>query len=339
VRIVFKHAPLPFHADAPLASEAALAAGEQGKFWEMHDKLFANMKALKRENLDAYATELGLNMGKFKAALDGGKYKAQIDADQKLAAQIGASGTPNFYINGRNLVGAQPFEAFKKVIDEELAKAQALVKAGTPRAQVYAKVTENGATQKAARAPGGQAPPEDNKVYEVKIDAADAAKGDAKAPVTVAVFSDFECPFCSRVVPTLKQIEDTYGKKVRVVFKHNPLPFHKNAPLASEATLAAHEQGKFWQMHDALFANQKALTRADLEKYAGEVGLNMKKFTAALDAGKYKAQIEADMAQAKELGASGTPSFFINGRKLRGAQPFESFKKMIDEELAKKGVK
>jgi len=339
VRIVFKHAPLPFHADAPLASEAALAAGEQGKFWEMHDKLFANQKTLKRENIDAFAGELGLNMGKFKAALDGGKYKAQIDADQKLAAQIGASGTPNFYINGRNLVGAQPFEAFKKVIDEEITKAQALVKAGTPRAQIYAKVTENGATQKAARAAGGEAPPEDNKVYEVKIGSGDAAKGDAKAPVTVAVFSDFQCPFCSRVVPTLKQIEDTYGKKVRVVFKHNPLPFHKDAPLASEATLAAHEQGKFWQMHDTLFANQKALSRADLDKYAGEVGLNMKKFAAALDAGKYKAQIEADMAQAKELGASGTPSFFINGRKLRGAQPFESFKKMIDEELAKKGVK
>ena len=92
-------------------------------------------------------------------------------------------------------------------------------------------------------------------------------------------------------------------------------------------------------MHDTIFANQKALSRADLEKYAGEVGLNRGKVKAALDSGKYKTQIEADMAQAKELGASGTPSFFINGRKLRGAQPFDSFKKLIDEELAKKGVK
>ena len=338
VRLVFKHNPLPFHADAPLAAEAALAAGEQGKFWEMHDKLFANQKTLKRENLDAFATELGLNMGKFKSALDGGKYKTQIANDQKLAAQIGASGTPNFYVNGRNLVGAQPFDAFQKVIDEELKKAQELVKKGTPRSQVYAETTKNGATQKAARA-AGQAPPEDNKIYDVKIASTDAVKGDAKAPVTVTIFSDFQCPFCSRVLPTMKQIEDTYGKKVRLVFKHNPLPFHKDAPLASEATLAANEQGKFWQMHDTIFANQKALSRADLEKYAGEVGLNMGKFKAALDSGKYKTQIEADMAQAKELGASGTPSFFINGRKLRGAQPFDSFKKLIDEELAKKGVK
>jgi protein-disulfide isomerase len=338
VRVVFKHNPLPFHADAPLAAEAALAAGAQGKFWEMHDKLFANQKALKRENIDAYAQEVGLNMSKFKADLDGGTYKKQVERDKALAASIGAGGTPNFYINGRNLVGAQPFESFKKVIDEELKKAQDLVAKGTARSAVYAELTKNGATSKV----GGGARPaaeDDTKVYDVKVEPTDAVKGNPKAPITIVEFSEFQCPFCARVGPTLKQIEETYGNKVRIVFKHNPLPFHQDAPLAAQASLAAGEQGKFWQMHDALFANQKALKREDLEKYAQELGLNMTKFKAALDANKFQAQIAANQAQAKELAANGTPHFFINGRRLKGAQPFESFKKVIDEELAKKGVK
>ena len=337
VRVIFKHAPLPFHADAPLASEAALAAGAQGKFWEYHDVLFANQKDLKRESLDKFAGQVGLNMGKFKADLDSNKFKAQVERDKALATSIGAGGTPNFYVNGRNLVGAQPFEAFKKIIDEELVKAKALVAKGTARSAVYAELTKNGATSKAA---GPSRPAEDDtKVYDIKVGSNDPFKGGKKAAVTIIEFSDFECPFCSRVNPTMKQIEDAYGDKVRVVFKQNPLSFHKNAPLAAEATLAAHEQGKFWQMHDALFANQKALTRPDLDKYAQEIGLNMDKFKAALDTNKFKPQVEADMAVAKELGATGTPSFFVNGRKLRGAQPFESFKKLIDEALATKGGK
>jgi protein-disulfide isomerase len=338
VRIVFKHAPLPFHADAPLASEAALAAGAQGKFWEMHDKLFASQKELKRESLEKFAQEIGLNLGKFKADLDAGTFKKQIERDKALAAQIGAGGTPNFYINGRNLVGAQPFDAFKKVIDEEIKKAGDLVAKGTARSAVYAELTKNGATSKVAGAPGA-APAEDTKIYDVKIETTDAVKGNAKAPITIVEFSEFQCPFCARVGPTMKQIEETYGSKVRFVFKHNPLPFHADAPLASQAALAAHEQGKFWQMHDALFANQKDLKRESLEKYAQELGLNMTKFKAALDANKFKDQIDANMAQAKELQANGTPHFFVNGRRVKGAQPFESFKKVIDEELAKKGVK
>ena len=121
VRIVFKHNPLPFHQDAQLAAEATLAANEQGKFWEYHDKLFENQKALKRENLDQYAKDLGLDEGKFKKALDEGKFKNPIDADKKLAQQVGARGTPAFFVNGRPLSGAQQKDAFAKIIREEIA--------------------------------------------------------------------------------------------------------------------------------------------------------------------------------------------------------------------------
>ncbi len=335
VRVVFRHQPLSFHANAKLAAEAAHAAHEQGKFWEYHDKLFANQKALDRASLEKYAQELGLNVSKFKAALDQGKFKAKVEADAAAGVAVGANGTPTFFINGREFVGAQPFESFKRVIDEEIAKADKLLAAGTKPEELYVKLNaENVANAPAPAAPGAPAEPPVQKV-----DVGNApVKGPNNAPVTIVAFSDFECPFCSRVLPTLKQLEDEYGGKIKVAFKNQPLPFHANAKLAAAAALAAHEQGKFWEMHDKLFANQRALDRASLEKYAQELGLNMDKFKAALDQGKFSAQIEADMAQASSLGANGTPTFFINGRTLIGAVPVDAFKRVIDEELKKSGA-
>ena len=182
----------------------------------------------------------------------------------------------------------------------------------------------------------GRPPEEDsNKVYEVPVGNNDAVKGPANAKVTIVEFSEFQCPFCKRVNPTMDQIMKEYGKQVRIVFKHNPLSFHKDAPLASQAALAAGQQGKFWEMHDMLFENQRALKPDDINKYAQELGLNMSKFKADLESDAIKKQIAADQALAGKVGARGTPTFFINGRKLRGAQPFPRFKALIDEELKK----
>jgi protein-disulfide isomerase len=122
------------------AAEAAMAANAQGKFWQMHDKLFANQQALDRPSLDKYAQEIGLNMAKYKAAMDQHLYKQQIEDDSKAGTAVGASGTPAFFINGQSLSGAQPFDAFKKVIDAELAKANELVKKGTPMDKLYEAV-------------------------------------------------------------------------------------------------------------------------------------------------------------------------------------------------------
>ena len=334
VRVVFKHNPLPFHKEAPYAAQATFAAGKQGKFWEMHDKLFENQKALTPDAIAGYAQELGLDVTRFKSDAESEDAKAAVKTDMDLANQIGARGTPNFFINGRKLVGAQPLPSFEKLIDEELNKAKALVAKGTPRDQVYAALTKDGATKPVAAA--GQPPAEDpNKVFDVKVNPNDAVKGAANAKVTIVEFSEFQCPFCKRVNPTMDQIMKDYAGKVRIVFKHNPLSFHKDAPLASQAALAAGKQGKFWEMHDMLFENQQAIQAADIDKYAQEIGLNMTKFKADLESDEIKKQIAADQALANEVGARGTPTFFINGRKLRGAQPFEQFKTLIDEELKK----
>jgi protein-disulfide isomerase len=334
VRIVFKESPLPFHPNAMPAALAAMAAHAQGKFWEMHDKMYDNQQALSPADFEKYAQEIGLNMTKFKADLAANKGKEQIAADQALAQQVGAGGTPNFYINGRHLVGAQPFESFDKLVSDELKKAQALTAKGVARTAVYDEIMKTAQTKPAAQ-PAAQ-DQDDDKVYDVKVNPNDFIKGSPKAKVTIVEFSDFQCPFCGRASNTVKQVEDKYGKDVRVVFKHNPLSFHENAPLAAEAALAAGEQGKFWEMHDQLFSHQQALTRPDLEKYAQELGLNMTKFKSALDSHKFKAQIDGNIAEARAVGATGTPTFFINGKKVRGAQPIEAFQKVIDEALKKK---
>ena len=343
VRIVWRNNPLSFHNNAaPAAALAreAYAEGGNDKFWEVHDVLFANQKALGRAQLEEYASKAGLDAAKVKKALDEGTHKAAVDGDQKLAAQLGARGTPYFFVNGRQLRGAQPFAAFQTVIDEELKTAETLVGQGVKKSQLYATLTKDGLTKAAPPKPkapkAGQ--PDPKAVYKVPLKGNEPQKGPDDALVTIVEISDFECPFCGRVEPTLKQVQDKYGKDVRIVWMNNPLPFHKNAKGAANAALEAHAQKGdkgFWAMHAKMFANQKALTTDNLQKWAKEQGLNMPKFKKALADDKYGKTIQEQQAMAAKLGARGTPAFFINGRNLRGAQPLPAFTAVIDEELAK----
>ncbi len=337
IRVVFRHYPLPFHQNAHIAAEAAEAAREQGKFWEMHDKMFANQQALTRPDLEKYAQEFGLDMTKFKGALDSGKFKKHVDDDMAAGSAIGVSGTPNVFVNGRLLAGAYPYDEFKKIVDDELVRAQKLLAKGVPAKRVYEefmKMAGQAPAAKPAAAAAGQAPAVPTDVYKAEVGGA-PTKGAKEPKVTIVAYSEFQCPFCSRVVPTLKQVLDTYKNDVQVAFKHLPLDFHQNAMPAAMAAEAAREQGKFWEMHDKMFENQQALERSNLDAYAQQIGLDMGKFKAFVDGGKGKERIEADKAQAAKLGARGTPSFFVNGRSFVGAQPFDNFKALIDEEITK----
>ena len=335
VRVAFKNNPLPFHPNAGPAAQAALAAGKQGKFWEMYDKLFGNQQALSKESYDKWAKELGLDVAKFDKDFDSDAIKAQIKAEQAEAAKSGANGTPAFFLNGRFLSGAQPYDSFKKIVDEEIKAADAALAKGVKPTQLYSAFIKAG--KEAATAPAGQrpqAPQMDQTVYKVPLGNA-PAKGAADALVTIVEFSDFQCPFCSRVEPTIDQVMKTYGNDVRVLWKNNPLPFHEHAMDAALAANYAGTKGadKFWAMHDTLFKNQQALDKPALEKYLTEAGLDVAGFQKfAADEANKKA-IQADVELATSLGARGTPSFFINGKNLRGAQPFDSFKSAIDAAL------
>ena len=187
----------------------------------------------------------------------------------------------------------------------------------------------------AAPTPAPRRGPDPAKAYTVNTQGSPSKGGDQNAAVTLVEFSDFQCPFCSRVTGTLDLIENTYGDKVRIVFKHLPLRMHTRAPLAHAASEAANRQGGFWEMHDLIFANQRELTEAKYIEYAGKIGLDVDRFKKDMVSASVKARVEADKAEAERLGVTGTPGFFVNGYFLSGAKPFSEFKRIIDAQLAK----
>ncbi len=165
-------------------------------------------------------------------------------------------------------------------------------------------------------------------------------RGDRNAPVTVVEFTDFHCPFCKRVQPTLVEVLDKYKGKVRLVFKDLPLDsLHPQARTVSEAAACANDQNKFWEFHDKIFEGGPDSSPEYLRKLATDSGLDVAAFTQCMESGKHRARVQSDVELGSSLGINGTPAFFINGRSLSGAQPLEAFVKIIEEELQLAGVK
>jgi len=308
VRLVLKNVPLPMHPDAKLAHQAALAAGEQGRFWEMHDLLFANQRNLRPADLIGYARRLQLDVPKFQQRLDSGYFRQTVEDELAAALAQGIEATPSYSINGRPLVvGVQSLERFNDLIDSALHPDR-------PVAPVLAKLS-----------PG-----------DLDISRAPAL-GRPDAPVVIVEFSDFQCPFCAKIAPTLRGLLKQYPDQVRWVFKTLPPDMHPDAPLAHMAAMAAARQGRFWEMHDLIFDGQRNLKKENLLAEARSLNLDMARFTADLESAEVRKQVEADLLEAKRLGIDGTPEFFVNGRPLSGARPLGQFQVLINSELARLG--
>ncbi|HTQ05987.1 MAG TPA: thioredoxin domain-containing protein, partial [Polyangiaceae bacterium] len=233
VRIVWKDNPLPFHPRAkPAATLARFAYKTKGEktFWDVHDALYESQPKLEDDDLKGIAEKFGVSWDGAKKAIDNNTFGDRIDASVDQAADFQARGTPHFFINGVRLSGAQPFEKFKATIDEQLAKAKTIA-AHAPRGHIYEEIVKE----------GKEPPPPERKEIPAP-DASDPFKGGAHAKVVIQEFSDFQCPFCKRVEPTIQEIEKQYGDKIKFVWRHMPLPFHKDAPLAAEAAQEAFVQ-------------------------------------------------------------------------------------------------
>jgi protein-disulfide isomerase len=341
VRIVWKNSPLEFHANARPAAEAAAGvhamAGDDA-FWRFLALAFHHPEDLGEDAYVAWAQQAGVHDAEgLRAGLRSHTWAAKIEADLTEARTLGVNGTPTFYVNGISIVGARGFEAFRSLVDAQAIAAQAKVTSGTAPERVYAVLSKE---NRAAQPPehDDEDEPEDTKtVFKVPIGKS-PVRGPAGAPVTIVEFADFQCPFCARAETTLRELRADYGDKLRLVFKNEPLPFHPRAEPAAEAALEVRaEKGDaaFWSMHDAMLDGPHDLTDETLVDLAVKAGAQADKVKAAIAGHSHAGEIDADGDSAVDFQASGTPHFFINGRRLVGAQPKARFAEIVEEELTK----
>jgi protein-disulfide isomerase len=341
LRVVWKDLPLEFHKDAfetATAAQIAFLARGNETFWKFHDRAFDNQKDL-RDAIE-WLTELGIGIDEIDRLRP--RAEARVRSGIALSKALGIVGVPNCLVDGEVLTGAQPLEKFQATIDAHLAKAAEFVASGKGGDALYpAMVRHYHRPPAPSAATDDEDEVEDETVWAVEIGDA-PQKGPKDAPVTIVVFSDFQCPFCKRHEPTLDRVVAAHPGQVRVVWKDMPLSFHVRAMPAANFAREARKLGgdaAFWKAHDAIFASQPKLDDADLEAIATKIGLDPKKLLAAVTTGRHKDAIARDVEQAGDVGVEGTPHSFVNGRVVNGAVPFEKFDAVVVAELAKAKAK
>lgn len=290
----FKNFPLSIHPNAQLAHQAAMAAKEQGKFWEMHDLLFANQSRVQRVDLLGYAKKLGLNVTRFERDLDSPRIKQSIAADMAEANKLGVSGTPTYTISGKVYSGTKPFEQLKELIGGEQRRARALA--------------------------------------EISEDL--MSRGSVEAPVTLEVFADLESPVSRPAMLVIDDVLRQYPSKVRLQFRNFPLAFHPQATLAHDAAMTAAKQGKFWEFASYVLEHQGSLREQDLITYAGALGLDSESFAKALQEHRYSARVDADVQAGVKRGIRGSPVVFVNGKRIDGVPSVKMLTDYVEAELA-----
>ena len=336
VYYVFKDFPIvSLHPVAPRIHEAARCAGEiagSDGYWQAHDSFFNNSQQLTdlpQPDLDnmlvTLLAEVEIDEDTLRECLESGRYAEAVNADLAEGQRLGIDGTPGFFVNGYPVSGAQPFAVFQQVI----------------------ALAEEGRLAEAYQAPPAANNPPVGQPVAVPL-SDEPAKGSPDAPITIVEYSDYQCPFCLRhfqeTMPQLQSYID--AGQVRYLFKDFPIHnIHPQAQKAHESARCASEQGgdeSYWQMHDLLFANQERWANnsnhVDIFKsFAAELALAQAEFDECLDSGRYAEAVNVEVDEGVQLGVRGTPSFFINGQPLVGAQPFSVFQQAIEVLLADEG--
>ena len=327
LRIVFRHRPLREHPNAREAAQvlAGLARrrGSQAFFDVLHRAVQGD-ESMSSERLTALLGAAGF--GDLKLSELSALGAPAVLADQQLAGQFAVRSTPYSFLNGQAVDGARSLPELEQLLHDEQRTATWLAASGLAAGALYATRTTSNLTgvgdtaESRACVPIGHAP----------------TRGPAEALVTLVEFSDFECQYCRRVEPTLQTLLKRYPRALRVVWKDYPLPQHKNALLLANFAADAYRRGSssgFWAVHDGLFASSEALDDGALGVLAGKAGLDGALLLISAHNGVHDASIRSDMKLGAQLGVSGTPTFFANGRRIQGALPLEQFDTLIREEL------
>jgi protein-disulfide isomerase len=371
IKVVFMNFPLdnkcndalnrPFHKDACMASYAAMAANEEGKFWEMHDFIFSDYRSISKEKIVDFAKSKGMDHQKIQEAIETEKYKELLKAQAKQLLPTGSRGTPTVFVNGmkannvrwdnpsivksffQDVVNPKKEETASKIdpaIDNAgaLSAAQVFLADGTRLEDRLTSISERlkkiqtPTKPKRDNKPKG---PDPMKVYSFNKEGSPLL-GPKDAPVSIVVFSNFTCPHCSKAGKLVTDIQKKFEGKVNVIFKHLANPRQEASMAAHEGGAIANESGKFWELHDMMFENQRGLNAEKVREYAEKIGLDMVKYDKAVADGSLKKKAFADNIEANKLGIQSTPTIFINGRYQRN-RSMEAFETAINEELKKAG--
>ncbi len=315
VRLVWRHFPLSTTPGTGsfLTHEASVCAQEQGKFWEFHDAVYAlEGTPNSKSDIEMMGQKIGLDKKKFLDCLNSGKNQPFLQEELNEGKKRGVSGTPTLFVNDKTIAGAYPYEYFVNAIEAILHPDKAAAFPPTPLPQV---------------------PPAVVKFTDLE---GRPSLGPKDAVITLVEFSDFHCPFCKRVTPTLEELMKNYPGKIRRIWRQYPLSMHAGADRTAEASECANDQGKFWSYHDKLFETQGTpWDDAALISLAPQAGLDKKKFEKCLTSGKFKDLVQKEIAKGNEVGVQGTPAVFVNGKLVSGAQPYENFDQIIKAELQK----
>lgn len=341
VRIVVKHLPLPFHAHASRAARQLMELQRNqgdGVAAAFLERVFANQPELSEATLRNWAkqaagvkTTEGTPAGRvFSVSVE-----EQLQRDAALAARLGIDGTPEFRINGISLTGALPEEEFERTIRNELDAVKQLVRQGMTEGDVYASRVTTNHKPKAAEEAASSTAQTDTIRWAIPLGNSPQL-GPSTAPVTIVAFMDYECPFCQRAFETVKQLRAKYRDQVRVIWKHRPLEFHPHAAAASSLAILIrkhHGDEAFWNATDQLFAKQDALSDLAALPLVSALRLDLTQLQQR-DFEKFRDQVlSADSDVADDFGVEGTPQFFVNGWRIKGARPIEDFSEVVDREL------
>ncbi len=328
LRVVVLEYPLPMHERAEATALAALAVDASGRFESMHHALFESPDRRTDEGLLDLAVRAGMPRRAYESALASSAPRARLDAAKKLGKELGVTGTPAFFVNGRKISGAQPLGTFDTMIREEIAHAKALVASGVPKASVYDAIVDEAHKNPAPREskdPDAEPP---SHVPAARGIGGSLVRGEASAKTTMVVFTDLECPYCRKLDARLDEIVARRAD-VKVVLRHAPLPMHEHAELAAKAAIAAEKQEKLAMFTKLAFASQGPLDRSTLDALARTAGLDMPRFTRDLDSPEVAARLEEDRALARKLDVRGTPTTFVESERVVGAQPIDAFEKAL----------
>ncbi len=352
LRVVYRAFTVPGFGRGEQAAEAAYAAGAQGKFWEMHRRLFDQGGGFDRPTLRAHAEALGLDVTRFLEDLDTGAHSSQRVRHRRQAKALGVSGLPAAFVNGLYLPGFADEATWHGVLDEEIRRARELVGQGTRRSELYASFMKSATVRPVGSAPGEQdlrkqlaerpgastdprklIAPDRSKRYAIRVGDAPAS-GAADAPVEIVGFFDLRCPYCRKAwAQELGVLSRSQPEGIRLAIRQLPLEIHPAAQGAAKATLAAGRQGKFWGMFEKLVTHEGSLGRSDFLGYAEVLGLDREAFLRDLDDPATAAAIAADVDLANRVGVTGTPGLFVNGRYINGFSP-GVLTTMVEQEMA-----